>query len=359
MMEVLKVTDKPSEVGYYSGIVDSLFAVCELFTICHWGKLSDRIGRKPVLTLGLAGVALSSTSFGFSKSLPWAVFSRSIAGALSGNAAMVTSVISEITDETNQAQAFPLIGLSWSLGVILGPMIGGTFVNPIETHPKTFGIFPLFRDYPFLLPCLISSILTVGAMVLGAIFLRESHPARRTLDSRLPLPSSTRQREKSTCKNDGSARSILKSEIIRTVLKNYFLLSILGTSFDVVFVLFAYTPVRLGGLSRNPSEIGYAMAFIGIAGAVVQVIIFPRLQYRYDNLPLYRFLMFFWPAIFGSLPLLNLVARWTMPVIVTTATVESGEPHFPASPWLWVCVCIVLAVVRFTSMTFSLNVILI
>ena len=74
--------------------------------------------------LGLAGVALSSALFGLSKSLPWAIISRSLAGALSGNVAVVQSVIGEITDETNQAAAFPLAGLSWSLGCIIGPMIG-------------------------------------------------------------------------------------------------------------------------------------------------------------------------------------------------------------------------------------------
>ena len=47
-----------------------------------------------------------------------------MAGALSGNAAVVQSVVGEITDETNQAIAFPLTGLSWSFGCIIGPMIG-------------------------------------------------------------------------------------------------------------------------------------------------------------------------------------------------------------------------------------------
>src|ERR1700761_31146 len=110
MMEELKVTDQRSKIGFYSGLVDSIFAVCQLFTIFQWARLSgrqrihylcyclnrppssDRIGRKPVILIGLLGVALSTSLFGFSKSLLWTIFSRSLAGALSGNVAVVETV---------------------------------------------------------------------------------------------------------------------------------------------------------------------------------------------------------------------------------------------------------------------------
>jgi MFS family permease len=54
--------------------------------------------------MGVAGAALSSTCFGFSRSLPAMLFARSLAGGLSGNVAVVSSMLSEITDETNQGK---------------------------------------------------------------------------------------------------------------------------------------------------------------------------------------------------------------------------------------------------------------
>lgn len=78
MMEDLKVTEDPSKIGFYSGTVDSIFAVAQLLTIYRWGKLSDRIGRKPVILMGLSGIAFSSLCFGLSNSLLMAVITRSM-----------------------------------------------------------------------------------------------------------------------------------------------------------------------------------------------------------------------------------------------------------------------------------------
>lgn len=73
------------------------------------------------------------------------------------------------------------------------------------------------------------------------------------MNSNLPSPISARYSEKSVPKEDISVMAILSSHSIRSVFRNYFLLSIAGTAFDVVFILLAYTPVHLGGLSRTVS----------------------------------------------------------------------------------------------------------
>lgn len=63
----------------------------------YWGTLSDRIGRKPVLLLGLFGVACSALLFGLSRTFLWAVLARALAGALNGNVAVVKSVVGEVS----------------------------------------------------------------------------------------------------------------------------------------------------------------------------------------------------------------------------------------------------------------------
>ncbi|EEB94767.1 hypothetical protein MPER_06365, partial [Moniliophthora perniciosa FA553] len=56
------------KVGFYAGLIESLFSVTEALTVFHWARLSDKIGRKPVFLIGLAGSAISTLCFGLQKS---------------------------------------------------------------------------------------------------------------------------------------------------------------------------------------------------------------------------------------------------------------------------------------------------
>jgi len=146
---------------------------------------SDRVGRRPVIFVGLTGSIISISLFGLSKSLAWALVARGIgeanhvrgltflanvcpsAGALSGNIAyarspyylcaltepgcsVIQSVLGEITDETNEAQAMPLTSITWNVGCIVGPMLGGILSTPARQYPNSFiARVRLFQDYPY------------------------------------------------------------------------------------------------------------------------------------------------------------------------------------------------------------------
>lgn len=69
MMASFRLTADPSKIGFYSGSVESIFAVAQLFSIYQWARLSDRIGRKPVILVGVLGLALTTILFGLSRSL--------------------------------------------------------------------------------------------------------------------------------------------------------------------------------------------------------------------------------------------------------------------------------------------------
>lgn len=73
-----------AEIAVYAGMVTSAFAFAEFSSGVPWGRLSDKIGRKPVLLTGLAGTALSMLIFGFAPSLPVALLARALGGLLNG-----------------------------------------------------------------------------------------------------------------------------------------------------------------------------------------------------------------------------------------------------------------------------------
>lgn len=182
MVFSIGATTDQARVGFYAGIIESLFALSQTLTILYWGSLSDRIGRKPVLLMGLTGVACSAVLFGLSKTFWWAVAARALAGATNGNVAIVKSVVGELTDSTNNARAFSLFSLTWTVGCLVGPLLGGYLSKPAEQYPGVFGkeawagLGGLWEEFPFFLPCAVSAMITLCSIVSGALFLEETLP---------------------------------------------------------------------------------------------------------------------------------------------------------------------------------------
>ncbi|KDQ16314.1 hypothetical protein BOTBODRAFT_31015 [Botryobasidium botryosum FD-172 SS1] len=333
MIEDLHVTDDPSRVGFYSGVVDSIFSLAQLLAIYHSGRLSDKIGRKPVIFVGLAGVAISTLLFGLARTFTMVIITRVIAGALSGNIAVIHSVLGEITDESNQAFAFPIYGLCYPLGAIIGPILGGSLSRPATRF--TWLDIPFLRTYPYFLPCFVATVTTLVAIAFGLYFLEETLPGKRKVKTTTIHPSTTSPAQVSygtapasattneisntvagsnSDKDAGAeqcatASSLLAIPQIRSLAASGFVLSFCGMAFDVVFVLFCFTPIEMGGLAFDPTEIGYALALAGTLSASIQLFITPIILGRFKVEKLYDFTNSIWPLLFVLLPFLNILAR--------------------------------------------------
>lgn len=84
MIEDFHETDDPNQISTYAGLMTTVFAIAEFSTGAIWGRISDKIGRKPVIVIALSGTALSMLVLGFAPNLLTAMIARVLAGLLNG-----------------------------------------------------------------------------------------------------------------------------------------------------------------------------------------------------------------------------------------------------------------------------------
>ncbi|KAI0646944.1 MFS general substrate transporter [Trametes meyenii] len=354
MMEHLHVTEDHSKIGFYSGLVESSFAVAQVVSIYQWARLSDIIGRRPVVLLGIMGIGISTMFFGVSTTLTGLIMARSLSGLFSGNIAVIHSVLGEITDSSNQAIAFPLYGLCWPLGAIIGPLMGGLLSNPAPKFPRLFDI-PFLQRYPYFLPCFVAAIVAFSGCLYGYFYLGETHPNMqrdRTRKEDIPL-SECRDGAFEKSSESASVKYILSIPVVRALCLSGAGLSFIATGFDVTFVLFCYTTIQQGGLSFNATQIGYALSIAGFMSIFLQLFCMPFILRRFDHARMYNFCMGLWPFCFVLLPGLNLLARWGGLDELT------GELLPATQALVWVGIGVILTISKAAALAFSVSMILV
>ncbi|KAI9054926.1 hypothetical protein LZ554_002069 [Drepanopeziza brunnea f. sp. 'monogermtubi'] len=180
MIQDFAVTTNEAETAVYAGMVTSAFAFAEFSSGVPWGKLSDRIGRKPVLLTGLAGTALSMLIFGFAPSLPVALLARALGGLLNGNIGVLQTTVAEmVTVKEHQPRAYTIMPFVWCLGSILGPTLGGALARPVKNYPSIFSPGTIWARFPYLLPNLVCTVIVTGGVIIGILFLEETHAEKK------------------------------------------------------------------------------------------------------------------------------------------------------------------------------------
>ncbi|PWY90065.1 MFS multidrug transporter [Aspergillus heteromorphus CBS 117.55] len=180
MVESFHVTDNDRKIALYAGMITSSFTFAEFSAGMFWGRMSDRIGRKPVLVMGLIGTAISMVVFGFAPNLATAMVARALGGLLNGNIGVLQTTVAEIvTVKEHQPRAYSIMPFVWCLGSIIGPAVGGALAQPCDNYPWLFQRDTIFDRFPFLLPNLVCIVVLVSGVVVGLLFLEETHPEKK------------------------------------------------------------------------------------------------------------------------------------------------------------------------------------
>jgi MFS transporter, DHA1 family, tetracycline resistance protein len=216
----------------------AIYSLMQFLFAPWWGQLSDRVGRRPVLLVGLFGSAFSYLIFGLAGSLLVLFLARAMAGFMGANIGVAQAYVADVTAPEERARGMGMIGAAFGLGFIFGPAIGGGLAH--------FG-----PSVPFL----AAGGLAFLNGLLAIRWLEESRPARARPYARQPgLAARIR-----------TLRAVTSSGTIGVLFGVFFLLTFAFAALEATFSLWADRR-----WSFTPSGVAYLFAYIGVLITVVQ-----------------------------------------------------------------------------------------
>ncbi|KAF8622862.1 hypothetical protein AX15_006703 [Amanita polypyramis BW_CC] len=357
------------KTGYFAGIIQSVFFFAEAVLVVPWGMASDRYGRRPVLLLGPLGLAIVMLGFGMSTAYWPLVAFRCMQGAFNGNIGVSKSIVGEITDSTNIADAFAFTPAVWASGVTIGPFIGGLLSDPATRWPQTFGKIPYFKTHPYFLPCLVASFLSLSIFLMALAALKETLPSAmvrqkqklgnsgpsttslisdddaprygsigsshlRTGDSSSTIENGDEPLSLRDDPTPSSLPSLLKLPVVRIILINYAFLGFCDMSVQVLTPLMWSTSIEHGGLGLSPYTIGVTMGAYGVLNAFLQILFLGKFIKRFGPRRVHIACFSSLLISFSSFPIAAFFARrangtdwqvWTMIIVSLAAqSMRSG-----------------------------------
>lgn len=216
------------------GLISTSFSLMQFVWSPLWGRLSDRVGRRPIILLGLAGSCASYLMLALADSLPLLFAARILGGIAGANIPTAQAYIADITTTENRAKGMGMVGAAFGLGFIFGPAIGGLLSR---FGPST--------------PMWVASALC-GANLLAAWWL-------------LPESHTTRDEARPALGRLEALRRALGDSRLTVLLALYFLVTAAFSGFESTFALFSER--RFG---FTVGTLGYLFAFAGVTTAVVQ-----------------------------------------------------------------------------------------
>ena len=218
----------------------AVYSLMQLFTAPLWGRLSDRIGRRPVLVTSMAASVLAYLWIGSATAL-WMLFAaRALAGACAGNIAAAQAYIADITKPEERAKGMGLIGAAFGLGFIIGPALGGLLAG---NDPATADVQT---------PAWVAAGLSCLALCGVALLLPESLPRDRR---RAELPPSRL----------AAVLGVLQRPVLSRLILTFFLVILAFAGMESTFALWA-----LGQFGWGPRQVGYIFAYVGVLSAILQ-----------------------------------------------------------------------------------------
>lgn len=230
------------------GLITASYSLFQLISAPVLGELSDKFGRRPVLLFSIGGTALSFIIMGLARSIPMLFLARIIDGASGGNISTAQAYIADITTKENRTQGIGIMMAGMSLGMILGPVVGG-----------------LLSQFGYSVPAYTAGIIAFIATILTFFFLPES---RKTGVN----PGVKRRR---TVFSFRDFRDALTHPDVGLFLTISFMMMFAFSLMQGTFALFTEHALHLTAQTN-----GYLFAYLGLISIVMQIFLLKRILSR-------------------------------------------------------------------------------
>ena len=235
------------------GLLMSSYSLAQFVFAPIWGRLSDRVGRRPILLLGLVGSVAGFTVFGVAGTLTLLFVGRALMGIFGATIPTAQAAVADVTLPQDRARGMGLIGAAIGLGFILGPALGGVLSNLSGAlHAE------LFAKNPYALPCLASAALAGLNLVAAAVLLPESLPKERR-GARSVRASRIHQLSRG-----------LSDPRLRMLVLVYFLFMLGFTMMEATLTLFIERRIGARDHAQLVRRVGYLFGFIGVIQVTLQ-----------------------------------------------------------------------------------------
>jgi MFS family permease len=243
-----------------AALTGAVYSLMQFLLVPLWGRLSDRVGRRPVLLASIAATAAGMVFLGFANTLTLLFAARLWSGMATANIAVAQAYIADVTPPEGRARGMGLIGMAFGLGFIFGPFVGGMLARvPIMGRAGA-------------LPAFVAAGLSVINLVFATVTLPESLPPERrgqaTGHRRSPIDFA------------GTRHALGHPDIGRALGIN-FLLVFWFAGMEQTFRLFTDD-----AFSLSVAQTGGFLGLVGICAAIVQGGLIGRLTRRYGEVRL-------------------------------------------------------------------------
>jgi MFS transporter, DHA1 family, tetracycline resistance protein len=265
--------------GLWVGIVVGVYSLMQFLFAPVLGRISDRIGRRPVLLISLTGSLVGYLLFAFAESLTGLMAARIIAGIAGANIGTAQAYIADSTSLEDRAKGMGLIGAAFGLGFILGPPVGGLMAHLGAARGHAVNFYP----------GLMAATLSATALLFAFFVLGESKKA--SAPQRRGLPP---QFDPAMWRMIGSRRALA------LVIGSLFLVILAFAGMETTVTLFAREVFQF-----TARDLGFFFGFMGVIVALIQGTLIGRFSKKVGEKRLVVFGTFAFLLGFVAMPVIG------------------------------------------------------